>query len=101
MIKDRVKVDTYTTGTGTLSIDFVYPGFQGFSALGSGNIQTYYTVTSGGSNDWETGVGTYSSSLITLSRDTVLESSTGGKISLVGVSVLFISYPATKSFLKI
>ena len=97
MIKDRVKVDTYTTGTGTLSIDFVYPGFQGFSALGSGDIKTYYTVTSGGSNDWETGIGTYSSSSNTLSRDTVLESSTGGKVSLVGVSVLFISYPATKA----
>jgi hypothetical protein len=61
MIKDRVKVDTYTAGTGTLSIDFVYPGFQGFSSLGSGNIKTFYTVTSGSSNDWETGVGTYNS----------------------------------------
>ena len=96
MIKDRVKVSTTTVGTGVISIGSPFSGYQGFNSLGSGNIATFYTVTSG--NDWETGVGTYSSSEETLSRDTVLDSSNGGnRISLGGNSTLFISYPATNA----
>lgn len=98
MIKDRVKVETLTTGTGTIVLGSGLPSFQGFDALGSGDIQTYYTITSGLSNDWETGIGTYHSSSSTLSRDTVLESSTGGsRVVLTGVSTVFVSYPASKA----
>jgi hypothetical protein len=98
MIKDRVKVETLTIGSGTIVLGSGLPSFQGFDALGSGDIQTYYTITSGLSNDWETGIGTYHSSSSTLSRDTILESSTrGSRVVLTGVSTVFISYPASKA----
>jgi len=48
---------------------------------------------------WEVGIGTYSSSTNTLSRDTVLDGSSGAgvKISLDGTSVVFVTYPAGRS----
>ena len=96
MIKDRVKVQTSTVGTGVISLGGTYSGFQGFDSLGTGNISTFYTITCG--IDWETGIGTYSSSSGTLSRDTVLDSSSSGnRISLVDNSIVFISYPASKA----
>ncbi len=96
MIKDRVKVLTSTTGTGIITLGSTFVAYQGFSSLGTGNISTFYTINS--VDDWETGIGTYSSSAGTLSRDTILDSSASGqRISLAGDSVIFISYPASKA----
>lgn len=72
VFKERVKTTTTTTGTGTYTLGTAAAGFQAFSAIGNGNT-TYYCVTNG--TDWEVGVGTYTSSGTTLSRDTILESS--------------------------
>ena len=48
--------------------------------------------------DWEIGVGTYTASGTTLSRDTILESSNSGSaITLSGTSNVFVTYPAEKS----
>ena len=95
VVKDRVQVTTSTTGTGTLTLGSAVTGFQDFSVVGNGNT-TYYAITSNGS--WEVGIGTYTSSGTTLSRDTVLESSSSGsKISLTGISNVFVTYPASKS----
>ena len=96
MIRDRVKVLTSTTGTGIITLGSTIVGYQGFNSLGTGSISTFYTVNS--IDDWETGIGTYSSSAGTLSRDTVLDSSASGqRISLAGDSTVFISYPASKA----
>lgn len=96
MLKDRVKVNIDTTGSGTLTIGSPYNGFQGFSSLGSGNIKTYYSLTN--DTNWETGEGTYYSSSETFSRDKVFESSSSGTlINLSGSSTLFITYPAKTS----
>lgn len=95
-LADRVQETTTTTGTGTVTLAGAVVGYQSFSVIGSGNT-TYYTITSGGTA-WEVGIGTYTSSGTTLSRDTVLSSSDGGaKISLTGVSNVFVTYPAERA----
>jgi hypothetical protein len=61
--------------------------------LGEGNT-TYYTITL--DSEWEVGIGTYSAS--TLTRDTVISSSTGSKIIFgAGAKDVFVCYPAEKS----
>lgn len=72
VVKDRVKETTTTTGTGTLTLAGALTGFDAFSEIGDGN-NTYYACTDG--TDFEVGIGTYTLSGTTLSRDTVLESS--------------------------
>ena len=72
VIKDRVKETTTTTGTGTLTLAGALNGFDAFSEIGDGN-NTYYACTDG--TDFEVGIGTYTLSGTTLTRDTVLESS--------------------------
>jgi len=72
VVKDRVKETTATTGTGTLTLAGALTGFDAFSEIGDGN-NTYYACTEGA--DFEVGIGTYTLSGTTLSRDTVLESS--------------------------
>ena len=71
VIKDRVKETTTTTGTGTLTLSGTLNGFESFAEVGDGNT-TYYACTDG--TDFEVGVGTYTLSGTTLSRDTILES---------------------------
>jgi hypothetical protein len=94
VVKDRVQVSSSTTGTGTLTLGAALGGFQDFSVIGDGNT-TYYAITNNG--EWEVGIGTYTASGTTLSRDTVLESSnSGNKINLSGSSVVFCTYPAEK-----
>jgi hypothetical protein len=95
VVKDRVRESTTTTGTGTITLGGAVTGFQSFSVIGDGNT-THYAVVSG--NDWEVGVGTYTASGATLSRDTILESSNAGAaITLAGTSNVFCTYPAEKS----
>lgn len=98
VFKDRVKETTTTSGTGTVTLAGASDGFQAFTAIGNTNT-TYYTLVSG--DNWETGLGTYTLSGTTLSRDTVLESSnSGSKISLSGTSDVFATYPAEKAVLS-
>jgi len=96
VVKDRVRESTTTTGTGTITLAGAYSGFQSFSVIGDGNT-TYYAIV--GDNEWEVGVGTYTASGTTLSRDTVFESSNSG--SLVNFSAgsknVFVTQPAEKA----
>lgn len=96
VVKDRVKVVSTTTGTGTFTLGAASDGFQSFSVIGDGN-QTYYTITDG--TDWEVGIGTYTSSGTTLSRDTILESSNSGNAVNWGAGDkdVFVTYPAERS----
>ena len=93
VVKDRVKETTTTTGTGTLTLAGAATGFQAFSVIGDGN-ETFYTITDG--TDWEVGIGTYTLSGTTLSRDTILDSSNSGSAVNWGAGDkdVFVSYPA-------
>jgi hypothetical protein len=99
VVKDRVKVTTTTTGTGTLTLgSAAVGGFQDFSVIGDGNT-TYYAITDSGASAWEVGIGTYTSSGTTLSRDTVLESSNAGALVdfAAGTKDVFVTYPAERA----
>lgn len=93
VLADRVQETTTTTGTGTLSLFGAVPGFQSFAAIGDGNT-TYYAIVSG--TDWEVGIGTYTSSGATLSRDTVKASSNSGSlVNLTSQSLVFCDFAAS------
>jgi len=94
VVKDRVQETTTTTGTGTLTLLGAVTGFQSFSAIGNANT-TYYTISSSAS-EWEVGIGTYTASGTTLSRDTILASSnSGAAVNLsAGTKNVYVTYPA-------
>ena len=96
VISDRVKETSLTTGTGTITLNGTYGGFQSFlSGIGNGNT-TYYAIEN--DSNWEVGIGTYTQSSNTLSRDTILKSSNSNNaISLNGVSRVFCTYPSDKA----
>lgn len=98
VLKDRVKVTTTTTGTGTLTLGAASQGFQDFSVIGDGN-STYYTIQDPTTGAWEVGVGVYTASGTTLSRNVVLSSSNSGSLVdfAAGSKVVFVTYPAEKS----
>ena len=95
VLADRVRETTTTTGTGTVTLAGAVTGFQSFSAIGNANT-TYYTIAGQGTAEWEVGIGTYTSSGTTLSRDTVLASSnSGSKVNFsAGTKDVFVTYPA-------
>jgi hypothetical protein len=95
IVKDRVRENSTTTGTGTLTLSGAVSGFQTFSsAIGNTNT-TFYCIVN--NTEWEVGLGTVGAG--TLSRDTVLESSNAG--SLVNLSAgtkdVFCTYPAEQA----
>lgn len=99
VLADRVKETTTTTGTGTITLDGAATGFQSFAVVGDGNT-TYYTIAGQGTSDWEVGIGTYTASGTTLSRDTVLASSAGAPTKTAfapGTKDVFVTYPAGRS----
>ena len=77
VLADRVRETTTTAGNGTVTLAGAVTGYQTFAAVGNGNT-TYYCIAGQGTSEWEVGIGTYTSSGTTLSRDTVLASSAGG-----------------------
>jgi hypothetical protein len=95
VVKDRVQETSTTTGTGTITLAGAVTGFQSFSVIGNTNT-TYYAIVLG--SEWEVGLGTYTSSGTTLSRDTILESSNGGTAVnfSAGTKNVFVTYPAEK-----
>jgi hypothetical protein len=98
VVKDRVRETTTTTGTGTITLGGAATGFQSFSVIGDSNT-TFYTIQLSNTNEWEVGIGTYTSSGTTLSRDTILESSNGGSAVnfSAGSKDVFVTYPAEKA----
>jgi hypothetical protein len=98
VVKDRVRETTTTTGTGTITLGGAATGFQSFSVIGDSNT-TFYTIQLSNTNEWEVGIGTYTLSGTTLSRDTILESSNSGSAVnfSAGSKDVFVTYPAEKA----
>jgi len=98
VVKDRVKETTATTGTGTVTLAGAADGFQSFSVIGDGNT-TYYAIVDSGNQEWEVGLGTYTATGTTLSRDTILESSNAGAAVdfAAGDKSVFVTHPAEKA----
>ena len=90
---DRVQETTAVTGTGSATLLGAVTGFQAFSAVGNGN-STYYTIV--GATEWEVGLGTYSTTGPTLTRDTVYSNSLGttAKVNFsAGTKNIFLTAP--------
>lgn len=93
---NRVKETTTTTGTGTITLLGAVSGYQGFSLVGDGN-QTYYCIQDQSGSNWEIGIGTYTLSGTTLSRDRVISTSSGTTTLVTfsaGTKDVFIDVPA-------
>ena len=98
---DRVLESSTTTGTGAYSLDGAVTGYQAFSVVGNG-ISCYYCamdVYSDGTpaGGWEIGVGTYTASGTTLSRDSIEASTNGGAAVnwAAGTRRVFVVAPAS------
>ena len=98
VLQDRVKETSTTSSTGTFTLAGASTGFQSFAAVGNGNT-TYYAIVSQTLTEWEVGIGTYTLSGTTLSRDTVLASSNAGSLVnfSAGTKDVFVTYPSEKS----
>jgi len=99
---DRVKETSTTIGTISMVLSGAATGFITFNAgIGNSNT-TYYTIVGEDvPSEWEVGIGTYTHSGTSLSRDTVIGSSTGSKVSFsAGTKIVFVSLPADKAVMK-
>ena len=98
VLKDRVKEQTTTTGTGTVTLGGAVSGFESFSAVGDGNT-TYYAIVHQTADEWEVGLGTYTAAGTLLSRDTILESTNSDAAVnfSAGTKDVFVTYPSDKA----
>jgi hypothetical protein len=94
IVKDRVLESCSSSGLATFTLSGAVTGYQRFSAIGNGNT-TYYAAYVIGSNDWEVGIGTVGTSSLT--RDTILSSSTGSKVNFAGNPVVWCDLPSSKA----
>jgi hypothetical protein len=98
VLADRVRETTTVVGTGTATLLGAVAGYQSFTAVGNANT-TYYVIASQAANEWEVGIGTYTASGTTLSRDTVLSSSNAGALVnfTAGTKDIWVDYTAGKA----
>lgn len=103
VLKDRVKEETTTTGTGAISLGGTSATFDQFQSYMSNGDTTYYTIshTVAGTDEWEVGVGTWNTGN-TLTRTTVLAGSNGTSAVnfSAGTKDVFMTYPADKAVFK-
>ena len=79
--KDRVKDQTTTTGTGTVTIGGVAPtGYRTITSAHTTGATVRYVIQSGDLTEWEVGQGVWTSSGTTLTRATVYASSNSGAL---------------------
>jgi hypothetical protein len=96
VIKDRVRESASAPGTGVVTLLGAVTGYQTFASIGNGNT-TYYCIADQNGTNWEVGLGTYTSSGTTLTRNTVFSNS-AGTTSFInfnsGTQDVFVTYPS-------
>lgn len=79
--KDRVKDQTNTTGTGTLTIDGVAAaGYRTITSAHTTGATIRYTIVNESGSEWEVGQGVWTAATNTLTRATVYASSNAGAL---------------------
>jgi hypothetical protein len=95
-LNDRVQQQGTANTTVSFTLTASVTGFQSFAVIGNGNT-TYYSATDAAGN-WEVGIGTYSTTGPTLTRNTILSSSNSNTaVTFSGVVNVFVTYPSSKS----
>jgi hypothetical protein len=95
-LNDRVQQQGTANTTVSFTLTASVAGFQSFAVIGNGNT-TYYSATDASGN-WEVGIGTYSTTGPTLTRNTILSSSNSNTaVTFSGVVNVFVTYPSSKS----
>ena len=96
---DRVRDTSTTAGSGSFSVSGTAPtGYRTFSAVLAVNDTFYYSIQHQTLNEWEVGLGTYSSAN-TFARTTVYSSSNAGSAVTfsAGTKDVFITMAAARS----
>lgn len=90
--KDRVKDQSSTTGTGTLTIDAVAPtGYRTIASAYTTGATLKYTIVNAAMTEWEVGQGVWTAAGSTLTRVTVYASTNAGALVnfSVGTKIVF------------
>jgi len=89
VLKNRAKMSTSTTGTGTITLGSAEDGYQTFADAGVANADVVRYIIEDGSN-FEIGTGTYTSSGTTLTRTVSESSNSNNAINLSGSATVFV-----------
>jgi hypothetical protein len=96
VLANRVQESATANTTVSFTLTGAIAGFQTFAVIGDTNT-TYYSATDGSGN-WEVGLGTYSTTGPTLTRDTIYASSNSNlAVTFSGAVNVFVTYPSGKS----
>lgn len=102
IIKDRVKENTITTGTGSIDLGGATATFDTFQSYMTNGDTSYYAIvhTLSGVDEWEVGLGTWNTGN-TLTRTTILAGSNGlsAENFSAGNKDVFMTYPASHAAL--
>lgn len=96
VFSDRVQETSTTIGLIALVLAGAVSGYQSFASAIPDQAQTYYRVSDSLGN-WEVGIGTYTLSGTSLSRDVVLASSNAGVLVNfpAGTKSVVVTFPAS------